>query len=198
MDTSKTLQLKIILGSTRPSRFSEKAAAWVAELAKKDPVFAVDVLDLSDYPMPYFEEPQSPSGMKRDDFKNENVKKWWDKISEGDAFLVVGPEYNHGYSAVLKNAFDYIYTPWNNKAIGYVSYGSVGGGRSVEQMRAVAIELQMAPIRSAVHIQSPWGLLDEKGELKAGALDGYTESAQGVLVQLAWWAKALKAARANA
>lgn len=190
------IKLKIIVGSTRPNRFSEKATGWLTGFAKKQPEFDVEVLDLREYPLPYFEEPQSPSGMKRDDFKNETVRKWWDKIEEGEAYLAVAPEYNHGYSAVLKNAFDYVYTPWNNKPIAFASYGSVGGGRSVEQMREVAVELQMAPIRAAVHIQSPWNLLDERGELKAGALDPYARSAEGMFAQLLWWARALKAARA--
>lgn len=189
------LNIKIIVGSTRPNRFSEHAARWITDLAKKRKEIAVEVLDLRDYPMPFFEEPRSPSGLKREDYKNEIVQKWWDKVEEGDAFIAVAPEYNNGFAAVLKNAFDYVYTPWNKKAIGFVSYGSVGGGRSVQQMREVAIELQMAATRGGVNIFAPWALLDEKGALKAGALDQYEKSAEGLLDQLLWWGKALKAAR---
>ncbi len=190
-----TLKVKIILGSTRPKRFSEKAGVWITDLAKKVPEFELEVLDLRDYAMPYFDEPTSPSQIKVGEYPNEMVNTWGRKIEGGDAYIVVAPEYNHGYSAVLKNAMDYVYAPWNNKAIAFVSYGSVGGGRSVEQLREVSVELQMAPIRSAVHIQAPWGLIDEKGELKEGALDQYVQSAEGMLKQLSWWARALKTAR---
>ncbi len=194
MDTN-TIQLKIILGSTRPMRFSEKAGAWIIDLATKHPEFNVELLDLRDYPMPYYEEPMSPSQIKVGDYKLAMVNTWGRKIEEGDAFLIVAPEYNHGYSAVLKNALDYVYAPWNNKPVAFVSYGSVGGGRSVEQLREVAVELQMAPIRQAVHIQAPWFLTDEKGGLNTGALDPYAESAQAMLEQLLWWAQTLKAGR---
>ena len=192
------LKLKVILGSTRPGRFSEKAAAWVTGLLKTHPEFDTEVLDLRDFPMPYYEEAGSPSQIALGaDYGKEIVNAWARKIEEADAYLVITPEYNHGYSAVLKNALDHLYSPWNNKPVAFVSYGSVGGGRSVEQLREVAIELQMAPIRQAVHIQAPWMLRDESGELNAGALDSYTTSAEGMLKQLAWWAETLKTGRAQ-
>ena len=192
---TKKLELKIIIGSTRPDRFSEKVAEWFAEIAKKHEKFNVEVLDLRDYPMPFFEEPTSPSYMKLGDFKNDVVKKWGRKIEEGDAFVIVSPEYNHGYSAVLKNALDYVYAPWNNKPVAFVGYGGVGGGRVVEQLREIAVELQMAPIRNAVHIMAPWTLNDEDGALKAVALEPYAKAAEGLLNQLAWWAETLRAGR---
>ncbi|MDO8514200.1 MAG: NAD(P)H-dependent oxidoreductase [bacterium] len=192
------LKLKVILGSTRPGRFSEKASAWIMELLKNHTEFDTEVLDLRDYPMPYYEEAGSPSQIKLGaDHGKDVVNAWARKIEEADVYLIITPEYNHGYSAVLKNAMDYIYAPWNNKAVAFLSYGSVGGGRSVEQLREVAVELQMAPIRQAVHIQAPWMLRDEKGELKAGVLDSYKDSAEGMLKQLAWWAQILKVGRAT-
>lgn len=192
---TKEFELKIIIGSTRPNRFSDKAASWFAEIAKRDENFNIEVLDLRDYPMPFFEEPTSPSHMKLGDYKNEVVKKWWRKIEEGDAFVIVSPEYNHGYSAVLKNALDYVFAPWNNKPVAFVGYGSVGGGRAIEQLREVAVELQMAPIRNAVHILAPWFLLEADGSLKKGALDSYNGAAEGVLKQLSWWAETLRVGR---
>ena len=196
MTEKNTLKLKVILGSTRPGRFSEQAAPWIEGLLKKYPEFEVEQLDLRDYLMPYYDEAITPSQVKLGaDYGKEIVNAWARKIEEADAYLVVTPEYNHGYSAVLKNALDYVYAPWNNKAIAFVSYGSVGGGRSVEQLREVAVELQMAPIRSAVHIQTPWMLLDEKGTLKPGALDEYVRAAETMLTQLSWWAETLKAGR---
>lgn len=108
-------------------------------------------MDLRDYPMPFFNEPVSPA-MSGGKYSNEIVNKWSEKIMDGDAFIIVTPEYNHGYPAVLKNALDSIFPEWNRKAVGFVSYGNAGGARSVEQLRQVVIELQMVPIRSAIHI----------------------------------------------
>lgn len=195
MDTN-TLRLKIILGSTRPGRFSDKAGAWILAEAEKQAGLQAEILDLRDYPMPFFNEPISP-GYKTEPYAQEAVARWTQKIAEADGCIIVSPEYNRGYSAVLKNALDYVYQEWNSKPVAFVAYGSVGGARAVEQLRQVAVELQMAPIREAVHIQAPWMLVDEKGELKSGALDPYAPGAQSMLTQLAWWAQALKDGRAR-
>ena len=189
------IKLKIILGSTRQGRFGDKAAKWLSDEVKKKTNFASELLDLRDYPMPFFDEAITPSMTPNGYGKPEAVVKWTAKIKEGEAFVIVTPEYNHGYSAVLKNALDYNYHFWNNKPVAFVSYGSVGGARSVEQLRLVAVELQMAPIRQAVHIFNPWFLLDDKGDLKSGALEAFNDAADKMLDQLAWWAEALKAAR---
>ncbi len=188
--------VKIILGSTRQNRFSDKPGAWIlAEMRKKEGIDA-ELLDLRDYPLPFFDEPMSPAMIKNGEYPNEVVRKWALKIREADAFIIVTPEYNHGTSGVLKNALDSVYAEWNNKPVGFVSYGGVGGARSVEQLRLIAVELQMAPVRNAVHILGgPWNLLDENGKLKNGALDPFQKSADGMLNQLLWWAQALRAAR---
>ena len=151
MKNNTPLNIKVIAGSTREGRFSDKAAAWIAEEIKKQEEVVVEVLDLRDYNMPFFNEPMSPS-FKQEPYTNEAVTRFTKKIEEGDAFVIVTPEYNHGTSGVLKNALDWVYPEWNNKPIAFVSYGSVGGARAVEQLRLNAIELQMAPIRAAVHI----------------------------------------------
>ena len=195
MDTLQKLNVKIILGSTREGRFSDKAGAWVLEQARKQPVFEAEILDLRDYKMPFFEEKETPSSAKAP-YTNPEVVKWAAKIAEADACIVIAPEYNHSFPAVLKNAFDYLSKQWRQKPIGFISYGTVGGARSVEQLRLVAIELQMAPIRAAVHIPTPWNLPhNEAGELQAGALDQYEKPTADFLTQLAWWGKALKVAR---
>src|SRR3989338_2823805 len=137
--------------------------------------------------MPFFNEAVTPSA-KKEDYADEAVQRWTKKIKEADGFIIVAPEYNHGYTAVLKNALDYVSTEWNNKPVGFVAYGSAGGARAVEQLRAVAIELQMAPVRNAVNIMAPWFLRDEKGNLKSGALDSYQGAAEALLTQLVWWA----------
>lgn len=189
------LKVKVILGSTRQNRFSDKSGVWIVEEAKKKEGVDVELLDLRDYPFPFYNEPTSPAMVKDGAYPNDIVRKWAAKIREADAFIVIAPEYNHGIPGVLKNALDSVYAEWNNKPIGFVAHGSVGGARSVEQLRGVVVELQMAPIRNAVHIPQPWNLLDENGNLKDGALDPFKKSAGAFLDQLIWWAKALKTAR---
>lgn len=189
------LNVKVILGSTRENRFSEKVLPWVEHALKTQEEIEYEVLDLRDYDFPFYDQPVSPATIENSQYAHELVRTFAGKIKEADAYLIITPEYNHGYSAVLKNALDSVYAEWNQKAIGFVSYGSVGGGRAVEQLRQVAVELQMAPIRQAVHIQAPWELRDEAGELKEGALASYERTLTSVIDQLIWWGHALKAAR---
>jgi NAD(P)H-dependent FMN reductase len=189
------INIKVIAGSTREGRFSDKAAAWIAEEIKKGEGVAVEVLDLRDYEMPFFNEAVNPSA-KKEPYKNEAVARFTKKIAEGDAFVIVTPEYNHGTSAVLKNVLDWVYQEWNNKPVSFVSYGSVGGARAVEQLRLVAIELQMAPIRNAVHIPG-----EQYFQVRFGKMDikdlfaGQTQKAKAMIDQLLWWARALKRSR---
>lgn len=192
---SNILNIKVIVGSVREGRFADKAADWVAESLRKQENVSVEILDLRDYEMPFFNEAVSPS-FKTEPYKHEAVARFTNKIAEGDAFVIVTPEYNHGTSGVLKNAMDWVYQEWNNKAVSFVSYGSVGGARAVEQLRLVAAELQMASTRNAVHIPGDqyfpvlFGQADAK-EMFAnmqGHLDGMSS-------QLIWWATALKNAR---
>lgn len=195
MKKNTPLAIKVIAGSTREGRFSDKAAAWIAEELKKQTDVAVEILDLIDYEMPFFNEAVSPS-FKEAPYTNKAVARFTKKIAEGDAFVMVTPEYNHGTSAVLKNALDWVYPEWNNKAVGFVSYGSVGGARAVEQLRLNAIELQMAPIRNAVHIPGEHYFPVLFGKAKAEDLfAAMTNQAEPMIVQLLWWARALKTAR---
>jgi NAD(P)H-dependent FMN reductase len=189
------LTIKVIAGSTREGRFSDKAAVWIVEEINKEDGIAVEVLDLRDYDMPFFNEPASPA-FKQEPFKNEAVARFTKKIDEGDAFVIVTPEYNHGTSGVLKNALDWVYPEWNNKPVAFVSYGGVGGARAVEQLRLNAIELQMAPIREAVHIPGEQYFPVIMGKADADALFSATsEKARGMIAQLLWWTRALKNAR---
>lgn len=190
-----SLNIKVIAGSTREGRFSDKVAAWIAEELKKQEEVAVEMLDLRDFNMPFFNEPMSPS-FKQGPYKNEAVTRFTKKIEEGDAFVIVTPEYNHGTSGVLKNALDWVYQEWNNKPVAFVSYGSVGGARAVEQLRLNAIELQMAPIRSAVHIPGEQYFPVVFGKTKASELFALqSDKAEAMITQLLWWARALKNAR---
>ena len=189
------LHIKLIVGSTREGRFSEKIIPWLENELKKKKEIIYEVLDLRDYDMPFYDQPISPSMVENGEYEHEVVRNFAGKIREADAFLVIAPEYNHGYTAVLKNALDSVYAEWNKKPISFVSYGSVLGGRVVEQLRQVAIELQMAPVRNALHMKGPWYLLDENNNLPEGALDEYKKSFECVLEQLHWWGEALKIAR---
>lgn len=190
-----SINIKIIMGSTREGRFSDRAAIWIANEVKKQKEVVVEILDLRDYEMPFFNEPVSPS-FKQEPYKNEAVARFTKKIVEGDAFVIVTPEYNRGTSGVLKNALDWVYQEWNNKPVAFVSYGSVGGARAVEQLRLSAIELQMAPIRNSVHIpgeqyfQVLFGKMDAKDLFVS-----VSNQAETMITQLLWWARALKNAR---
>ncbi len=192
--TENKLTFQVILGSTRRGRFSDKPGKWILEEAQKKEGVEAELVDLRDYPLPFFDEPMGPAGLQGK-YSSDIAVQWAKKIAEADAYIIAAPEYNHGYPAVLKNALDYAYNEWNNKPVGFVSWGGVAGARAVEQLREVAIELQMAPIRNAVHIPSFWALLDEKENLKEGALDPFKDTAGKFLDQLIWWAKALKNAR---
>ncbi len=197
MKNSIKLNIKVIVGSTREGRFSDKAAAWIADELKKQETLLVEVLDLRDYDMPFFNEPVSPA-FKQEPYKNEAVARFTAKIAEGDAFVIVAPEYNHGTSGVLKNAIDWVYQEWNNKPVAFVSYGSVGGARGVEQLRLNTIELQMAPIREAVHIPGDQYFPVLFGKADANEMFAkLTDKAQAMIAQLIWWARALKDARSS-
>jgi NAD(P)H-dependent FMN reductase len=185
------LKIQIILGSTRPNRMSETVGRWIASQAQKKTETEVEILDLRDFPMPFFNEPVPPA-MLKGKYSDKVVAKWVKKVAEGDAYIIIAPEYNHGYPAVLKNALDYPYSEWNNKPVGFVSYGGVAGARSIEQLRQVVIELQMTPIRNSVNIAGVFQAFDEKGQPKDSKLNDF---AGAFLDQLVWWAKTLKKAQ---
>jgi NAD(P)H-dependent FMN reductase len=153
------------------------------------------VIDLKDYPMPLFAEEASPAYAPS---KSEAARRWQQKIALFDAYVFTAAEYNHGPAPVLKNALDYAYAEWSRKPVAFVGYGGVGGARAVEQLRLTAIELQMAPIRTAVHILFPDYLAVVKDGKKLGDLAHLNQAGTGMLDQLAWWTGALKAAREDA
>ena len=187
--------ISIIVGSTRQGRFSEKPAQWIFQKLKSQGIDA-RLLDLRDYPMPFFDQAVPPAMPGRAPYENEVVKKWTTEIARADAFIVVTPEYNYGPSAVLKNALDWVYAEWNRKPVAFVSYGSALGARSVQHLRETAIELQMAPIRHSVHIPvaTLWAHF-QGGDVEAG-LAQLDAPAKTMIDDLVWWTGALKTARA--
>jgi NAD(P)H-dependent FMN reductase len=187
--------ISVIVGSVREGRFSEKPARWIAgRLQKRDGVDA-RLLDLRDFPMPFFDQPVPPATPGKQPYENEIVKKWTAAIAQSDGFVFVTPEYNYGPAAVLKNAIDWVYPEWNRKAAGFVSYGSAMGARSVQQLRETAIELQLAPVRSSVHIPVATLWAHYKGGDVDAGLAELAEPAAKLIDDLLWWTDALKTAR---
>ena len=176
-------KLAVVIGSIRQNRFADHPAQWIAEIASQSGKFDVELIDLNDYPMPFFAEEGSPLYAPA---QNEVAQRWQKKVAEFDAYIFTAAEYNRGPTAVLKNALDYAYHEWANKPVSFVGYGGVGGARAVEQLRLNAVELQMAPIRHAVHIQLPVYLAVLKEGKKLRDFDFLNQNAKDVLDQLAW------------
>ena len=188
--------ISVIVGSTREGRFSEKPAHWILQHLKQRDGVDARLLDLRDFPMPFFDQQLTPAMPGRPPYQNEVVQRWTAAIGQSDGFVFVTPEYNYGPSAVLKNALDWVYPEWNRKAAGFVSYGSAMGARGVQQLRETMIELQLAPIRSSVHIPVPtlWAHY-QGGDVDAGLAE--LEAPAGAMIDdLLWWTAALKTARA--
>ncbi|WP_238011502.1 NAD(P)H-dependent oxidoreductase [Dactylosporangium sp. AC04546] len=140
-------EIAIVVGSVRPGRYSRQVADWVHAEAAKRADAKFEIVDLADYPLPHLDEPIPASAGQ---YANEHTKAWSAKIASYDGYVFVTPEYNHSTTGVLKNALDFLYAEWNNKAAGFVSYGVVGGARAVEHLRLIAAELQLATVRSQV------------------------------------------------
>ena len=141
------LKVGIIVGSTRPGRKAEAVARWVHEIARKRTDADFEVVDIQDFELPLLDEPVPPS---MGQYSKPHTKAWAAKVDSFDAFVFVTPEYNHGTSGALKNAIDFLFAEWNNKAAGFVGYGSAGGVRAVEHLRLVMGEVQVATVRNQV------------------------------------------------
>ena len=140
-------KIGIILGSTRPGRNGEAVAQWVYELARQRTDATFELIDLKDFALPHLDEAMPPT---MGQYANDHTKAWAATIARFDGFVFVTPEYNHSTSGALKNAIDYLYNEWNNKAAGFVSYGGLGGARAVEHLRLIMGELQVADVRAQV------------------------------------------------
>ncbi|WP_043633047.1 NADPH-dependent FMN reductase [Nonomuraea candida] len=143
------LKVAVIIGSTRPGRNGEAVGRWVHDLAAERADAEFELVDLKDYPLPHLDEAM-PAATGR--YGLPHTRKWAEKIASFDAYVFVTPEYNHSTSGVLKNAIDFLYAEWNDKAAGFVSYGVGGGGRAVEHLRLVMGELQVADVRAQVEL----------------------------------------------
>jgi NAD(P)H-dependent FMN reductase len=191
------LKLKIIMGSVRERRFNEHATKWIADVAKQRSSLDVEVLDLRDWPFPFYSDAKSSSVYKNGDYPTDLRKKFASKIKEADGIIFVTPEYNNSTSGVLKNAIDQVFAEWNYKPGATVSYGSTGGARAASALRTIMPEVHMAAVRTGVYIPAPWTFVDENNQLKAGALEPFAGSAKMMLDQMEWWGHALKVARSK-
>lgn len=183
------IKIALIIGSTRPGRKAEVVARWVHEIAKKRSDAEFELVDIKDFNLPLLDEAIPPS---MGQYSQPHTKAWAAKIESFDAYVFVTPEYNHGMSGALKNAIDYLYREWNNKAAGFVGYGSVGGTRAVEQLRLVMGELQVADVRAQVAL-SLFTDFENFSTFKPAAL--HEKSLTTMLDQVIAWGGALKALR---
>lgn len=183
------IKIAIIIGSTRPGRKAESVAKWVHEIAKKRSDAGFEIVDIKDYNLPLLDEAVPPS---MGQYSQPHTKVWSAKIASFDAFIFVTPEYNHSTSGALKNAIDFLYGEWNNKAAGFVGYGSVGGTRAVENLRLIMGELQVADVRAQVAL-SLFTDFENFTTFKPAAM--HEKSVNTMLDQVIAWGGALKTLR---
>jgi NAD(P)H-dependent FMN reductase len=188
-ETPAMLKIAIILGSTRPERNGEAVAHWVNELAQKRTDAEFELIDLAEVDLPFLDEAIPPSQGK---YAMAHTKEWAARVDAFDAFVIVTPEYNHSFPAVLKNAIDFLYKEWNNKAAGFVSYGAVNGARAVEQLRLVLAEVQVATVRAQVGFSL---MTDFKDMSEFTPAARHEKELSTMLGQLSAWGQALKEVR---
>ena len=192
---SATPRIAVVIGSTRDSRFADKPANWIYDLAQQRNDWEVELVDLRDFDLPLFNEKSSNLWAPSED---PRAVAWQEKLATFDAFIFVTAEYNRSVPGSLKNALDQAYKEWVRKPAAVVGYGATGGARAAEHLRTIAIELQMVPIRHGVHILGadffkvhPMGGNADFSEIEASILPG----AKAMLDDLDWWTRATIAAR---
>ena len=190
-------RIALIVGSTRPTRFADKPAQWMLKQAQARTDMTVELVDLRDYALPFFDEMASNAWMPS---QNAEALRWQKKLAEFDGFLFVVAEYNRSITGALKNALDQAYKEWMHKPMAAIAYGSMGGSVALNHLRAIAVEMHMVPTRNAVHIGGadmfkvhPMGQNAAIEEIEASLLP----SAKATLDDLVWWAKATMAARSD-
>ena len=192
MANEQKLRVGIILGSTRPNRIGEAVAKWVHEIARGRDDAEYELVDVKDFNLPLLDEPIPPSQGK---YSQPHTKAWAAKIATFDAFVFVTPEYNHSTSGALKNAIDFLYAEWNNKAAGFVAYGSAGGTRAVEHLRLIMAELQIADVRAQVMLSL---FTDFENYSKFKPAPQHQQTVGTMLDQLLAWGAAMRTVRKGA
>jgi NAD(P)H-dependent FMN reductase len=188
------VHIQVVLGSTREGRFGERAATWVVQRLSERDDMEVELVDLRDHPLPWFDG-KAPAHTLRD-YPSPEVERLGQTLDRADGYVLVSPEYNHGYAAALKNAIDHTFIEWVRKPIAYVGWGNVGGARAIEQLRLVAVELEAVPLRHAVHIL-PDVLIPalRAPDYDAALLDPLLPRLRTMADDLVWWAEALAVGR---
>ena len=183
-------RLLIVNGSTRPGRVGAPVTAWLRDRVTADGRFAVDVADLVEDPLPFLDEPHHP---RLGRYVHEHTRRWSARVAAADAFVFVTPEYNHGFSAPLKNAIDFLSAEWRDKPAGIVSYGGVSAGtRAAEMLKPVLAAVGIVPVAD-VPVPFVKEKVDEDGALRPNAaMDG---GAAALLDALARWAALLDEGR---
>ena len=190
------LRIGVILASVREGRRGEAFARWIHGLVAERPGVEVELLDLKEWPLPPYAHRDTPNVAEKTFAEGSLERRWAERIAALDGFVVVTPEYNHSFPSALKSALDAIYAPWNHKAVAFVSYGGfAGGARAVEQLRLVAVELRMVPVRDEVNVRLAGYAADEHGH---PADPIYGRKAKATLDDLLWWARAAREARQRA
>ena len=185
------ITVAIVTGSTRPARNNEAVARWVFDLATERSDADFELVDIAEYGLPLLDEPMPPSFGR---YSRAHTRRWAAKIDSFDAYVFVTPEYNHGIPAALKNAIDYLFLEWNNKAAGFVSYGSMGGVRAVEQLRLVMAELMVADVRSQVRLSM---FTDFENFSVFRPSPAHNEDLSELLDEVIAWGTALKRVRSS-
>jgi len=183
------IKVAVITGSTRPGRKALDVARWVMEIAKLRSDAVYELVDIQEFNLPLLDEPVPPS---MGQYSKPHTKAWAAKIAEFDGFVFVTPEYNHGISGALKNAIDFLYKEWNNKAAGFVGYGSAGGARSVESLRLVMGELMVADVRAQVMLSLA---TDFENYSAFKPAERHVKEVNTVLDQVVAWSGALQGLR---
>ena len=185
------LKIAVIVGSTRPNRKADVVAKWAYDFAVKRNDATYEIVDLRDHPLPLLDEPFPPSLGR---YTHEHTKAWSKVVDQYDAYVFVTPEYNHSISGALKNAIDFVYREWNNKAAGFISYGSTGGVRAVEHLRGICAEVQIADVRAHVSLNllTDW---ENYTVFKPG--DKHDRQLATMLDQVNAWGESMKALRAK-
>lgn len=181
-------RLQIVIASTRPGRVGERFARWFESQARAHGGFDVEVVDLAEVALPFFDEPNHP---KLQQYVHEHTRAWSATVSRADAFVLVAPEYNHGYNAVLKNAIDFLHHEWADKAVGFVSYGGVASGtRMVQALKPVLVSVRMVPVVESVNIPFQQQFLTDDGGVAPNQV--MVDSARAMLDELARMTKLLR------
>jgi NAD(P)H-dependent FMN reductase len=189
------VRIAVITGTTREGRFSEKVAAWVIGQLHAAGGLEIEAVDLRDYALPLFDGP--PPARAQREYPSDAARRLGEALDRADGFVILTAEYNHGYPAVLKNAMDVTFVEWRRKPISFVGWGNVGGARAIEQLRMVAVEFEMAPLRHAVHILPDVMIAARQADdpFDVSVFAPLEARLTTMVDDLRWWADALAVAR---